>query len=155
MNWDSKAQLTNSRAGKAEVKMIMNLSLENCKIDLKRNDWNPGVGDIYLKIGTQLVEQLEEQFYCKDEKGDNFEEDEEEWREDPISYNKDVETMDLLAGVMDGVAAWITVVGIDRQSLEDGGDGGGTAAKDRERLWELFDGLWSLWDKDEALYRAD
>ncbi|KAI8457564.1 hypothetical protein BY996DRAFT_6523575 [Phakopsora pachyrhizi] len=35
------------------------------------------VGDCYLKIRTQLAKQLEEQYYCKDEKDDNFEEGEE------------------------------------------------------------------------------
>ncbi|CAH7677340.1 hypothetical protein BY996DRAFT_6578074 [Phakopsora pachyrhizi] len=35
------------------------------------------VGDLYLKIGTQLAEQLEKRFYCKDEKDENFEEGEE------------------------------------------------------------------------------
>ncbi|KAI8456113.1 hypothetical protein BY996DRAFT_6624743 [Phakopsora pachyrhizi] len=48
------------------------LELIQANMEMKEEMARSGVGDLYLKIGTQLVKQLEEYFYCKDEKGDNL-----------------------------------------------------------------------------------
>ncbi|CAH7671520.1 hypothetical protein PPACK8108_LOCUS6300 [Phakopsora pachyrhizi] len=56
--------------------------------DEKARSVESRVGDLYLKIGTQLAKQLEEQFYCKDEKDDNFEEEKEESKVDDDKNNQ-------------------------------------------------------------------
>ncbi|CAH7686765.1 hypothetical protein PPACK8108_LOCUS21461 [Phakopsora pachyrhizi] len=111
------------------------LELIQANMEMKEEMARSGVGDLYLKIGTQLVKQLEEYFYCKDEKGDNLNKmrrNGKRIQSVTLLYsisNEDVETMDLLASVTDGVGKFWRVNG--KRENEDGGDGGSTVAADK------------------------